>query len=156
MGTQRQFCFLNVAPSQTKLTRKQTSFTSNVRWDDWWKVKELFHKQRKGKKLRVSKSRNCPWSEQGPRPSLRRYYWHINARISINNLLGIKETVVLETASWLHFKITTEKWWYYKQIASQNLVCPASLIPWKTSTQLLVPESRRSGPSRSCHWKMEF
>lgn len=28
---QRQFGFPNVAPSQTKLTRKQTSFTSNVR-----------------------------------------------------------------------------------------------------------------------------
>lgn len=28
---QKQFGFPNVAPSQTKLTRKQTSFTSNVR-----------------------------------------------------------------------------------------------------------------------------
>lgn len=109
-----------------------------------WLMKSSFHKQRKGKNSRVSKSSNFPWSEQGPRLSLRRYCWHINARISINNPLRIKQTVVLVTAFWLHFKVTTEKWWYYKQIVSQNHVCPASLIPWRTSTQLLVPESRRS------------
>ena len=52
-GTQKQFCFPHVAPSQTKLTRKQTSFTSNVRGDDWSEVEEIFHKQRNGKELRI-------------------------------------------------------------------------------------------------------
>ena len=52
-GTQKQFCFPHVAPSQTKLTRKQTSFTSNVRGDDWSEVEEIFHKKRKGKELRI-------------------------------------------------------------------------------------------------------
>ena len=53
-GTQKQFCFPHVAPSQTKLTMKQISFTSNVRGDDWLEVEEIFHKQRKGKELRIS------------------------------------------------------------------------------------------------------
>ena len=34
-GTQKQFSFLNIAPTQTKLTKKQTAFPSDVRRDDW-------------------------------------------------------------------------------------------------------------------------